>query len=465
MMKTHAVVSRTIFLLLVLVFVMVFSGTALAQNTIGDAQKSVVRVTAWDVNDNFLGWGSGFVVGDGEPFEYVVTNWHVVDPAMYGVGRVETKIWISSDDLVPARVFVSLPMTDMALLRIDPEHLLYGYVPLELATRDMVTTGEEVWAVGFPAATFGDFMTSYYTDTVVTKGIISKVTTFGGTGLYQTDASINPGNSGGPLLNKDGQVVGVNTWKFVDPDGVVDSVAGSVQVDYLIEVLSRRGIPYNAAGAAPPPVTEPEPTTPEPPPPAPEPEPEVAAPVSDDSGINFLYIGLGVVAVLILLAVVFLSKGKGKQAAVVPAAAAPSPPQMQAPVTQRVSAPVTRAKTEPTPDPVTKAKKVQPTAALKGISGQFAGQTVELVGGQLVIGRDPRLAQLVYPQSSEEISRKHATVRFDERTQKFVLEDSSSNGTFLSSKERLEPGKPYYLTSGERFYIADPKEVFELKME
>ncbi|UNC91457.1 trypsin-like peptidase domain-containing protein [Candidatus Contubernalis alkaliaceticus] len=465
MLKSNALVSRTIMLLLVLVFVMVFNGTVLAQNSIEDAQKSVVRVTAWDANDNFLGWGSGFVVGDGEPFEYVVTNWHVVDPAMYGVGRVETKIWISSDDLVPARVFVSLPMTDMALLRIDPEHLLYGYVPLELATRDMVTTGEEVWAVGFPAATFGDFMTSYFTDTVVTKGIISKVTTFGGTGLYQTDASINPGNSGGPLLNKDGQVVGVNTWKFVDPDGQVDSVAGSVQVDYLIEVLSRRGIPYNAAGQAPPPVTEPEPTTPEPPPPAPEPEPEAAAPVSDDSGINFLYIGLGAAALLIVvLAVVLSSKGKSKPAVVVPAAPSPQP-QMQAPVTQRVSAPVTRARTEPALDPVTKAKKVQPTASLKGISGQFAGQTMELVGGQLIIGRDPRLAQLVYPQSCEEISRKHATVRFDERTQKFILEDSSSNGTFLSSQERLEPGKPYYLNSGERFYVADSKEVFELKME
>jgi pSer/pThr/pTyr-binding forkhead associated (FHA) protein len=74
------------------------------------------------------------------------------------------------------------------------------------------------------------------------------------------------------------------------------------------------------------------------------------------------------------------------------------------------------------------------------------------------------MAQLVYPPSKEEISRKHLSIRFDEKTNKFILEDSSSNGTFLSSNQKLESGKPYYLNAGDRFYVADPKEVFELKM-
>ncbi len=193
-------------------------------------------------------------------------------------------------------------------------------------------------------------------------------------------------------------------------------------------------------------------------------------------GFPLLLLGGAAAALLVVvLLVVFLSMGKKKQAATAPAgagAAAPAPPRpaippaQQAPVTSAAPAsPVTRAKQETPAAPVTRAKQAQPRLALKGISGNFAGKTIELVEGQLIIGRDPRLAQLVYPQANEEISRKHCTVRFDQRSQKFALEDSSSNGTFLSSNEKLEPGKTYFLNPGERFYLADPKEVFEVTME
>ena len=446
-MRKAGKISLSILLGLLCLLILLSATPAFADSSIDEARKSVVRVTAWDVFGNFLGWGSGFVIGVNEPFEYVATNWHVVDPAGYGVGRVEVAIWISSDDLVPATVYHQLPATDMALLRIDPEHLLYGYVPLELAGRDMVSTGEDVYAIGFPAGDISDFASSYYTDTTVTKGIVSKVTTWFGTGVYQTDATLNPGNSGGPLLNKNGQVIGINTFKMLDVDGI----NGSVQIDYLTEVLSRRGIPYMAAGA-----------TPRPTPPGDDEPPVTPPPVVDPkSGPNYLLIGGIAVAFIVLLVVtlIIVMAGRGRKAA--PMAATPQAPYAAPP---SAPAPVTMARPEPAPA-VTQARRSQPRPVLKGVAGRFAGQTIELVEGQLAIGRDPRLAQLVYPQSSEEISRKHCTVRFDDKTQKFVLEDSSSNGTFLSSNQKLDSGKPYYLNSGERFYLADPKEVFEVKLE
>ncbi len=201
-------------------------------------------------------------------------------------------------------------------------------------------------------------------------------------------------------------------------------------------------------------------------------------PFEQKGGISPLLIGGGAAAVLLIvvLIIAFMMMGKKRQVATAPSGAAgtPAPPRpslspaQQASITSAAPAsPVTRAKQE-SPGagaPVTKAKQTQPRAVLKGVSGYFAGKTIELVEGQLVIGRDPRMAQLVYPQANEEISRKHCTVRFDERSQKFAIEDSSSNGTFLSSNEKLEPGKTYFLNSGERFYLADPKEVFEVKME
>lgn len=433
------------------------AATASAQTSIDEARKSVVRVTAWDANGYFMGWGSGFVIGVSEPFEYVATNWHVVDPAGYGLGRVEVYIWISSDDLVPARVYHQLPATDMALLKIDPEHLLYGYAPLELANRDMVSTGEDVYAIGFPAGDISDFASSYYTDTTTTKGIVSKVTSWGGTGVYQTDAALNPGNSGGPLLNARGQVIGINTFKMLDVDGI----NGSVQIDYLVEVLSRRGIPFKAAGAAAPPAPAPggdeAPDGPVTPPPTPQ------APEKKLSLNLILLIGGGVLALIILVVVIIAVSSKGRKPA--PAAAAP-PPQFTPAAPPPDAAPPVAAAPVAAPAPAaTQARRRKPRPAIKGIAGRFAGQTIELTEGMVIIGRDPRLAQLVYPLSSEEISRKHCTVRFDEKTQKFMLEDSSSNGTFLSSNQRLDPDKPYYLNPGDRFYLADPKEVFEVRME
>ncbi len=430
------------------------AATVCAQTSIDEARKSVVRVSAWDVNGFFLGWGTGFVIGVSEPFEYVVTNWHVVDPGQYGVGRVEAYIWISSDDLVPARVYHQLPATDMALLKIDPEHLLYGYVPLELANRDMVSTGEDVFAIGFPAGDIADFASSYYTDTTVTKGIVSKVTTWGGTGVYQTDAALNPGNSGGPLLNATGQVIGINTFKMLDVDGI----NGSVQIDYLIEVLSRRGISFKEAGSAappPPPSTDEDGVdTPVTPPVAP---PEKEKPVSN----LLLFGGIGAILLIVIIVIIIIvMSGRGRKAAPMVAPPPQAPPIAPPPAGGAAPAPMAG----PAPA-VTQAKRREPRPVLKGVAGHFAGQTMELVEGMLVIGRDPRLAQLVYPLGSEEISRKHCTVRFDDKTQKFVVEDSSSNGTFLSSNQKLDPGKPYYLSPGERFYLADPKEVFEVKLE
>ena len=104
-----------------------------------------------------------------------------------------------------------------------------------------------------------------------------------------------------------------------------------------------------------------------------------------------------------------------------------------------------------------------PAAGIKGISGHFAGQTFKLVKGKLIFGRDAVEAQIAYPQSNSQISRKHCTLSYDRAGNSFILIDSSTNGTFLSTGERLISGKPYILKSGDKFYMADPKELFEIR--
>lgn len=139
------------------------------------------------------GQGSGFII---DSSGVIMTNHHVIDSASQvtvrlGDGREYEAIDIKSD-----------PKTDVAVLRIRPDAPLPA---LQLGNSDSTEIGDWVIAVGSP---FGQEMT-------VTAGIVSGKSR--GPGItereefLQTDAAINPGNSGGPLLNLDGEVVGINT--------------------------------------------------------------------------------------------------------------------------------------------------------------------------------------------------------------------------------------------------------------
>ncbi len=509
-MKLSFLKRTVLYLLIFTMTTMLFISPVFASEALERVSKSVVQI-AWkfpnteayrdlfrdpvtgvfNESDLYALAGSGFLVGvdDTQEFRYVVTNYHVINrtevldwPRPFRINR-EDEIGIylvrSRDDYVPLTVYDTLMTTDLAIMEIDPRHRLFGYEPLEFGHIGMVNRGDEIYAIGFPgfAEVLTDLTTAVHTDSTITRGVVGRITTSDGVPVIQSDTTISWGNSGGPVVNRDGVVVGIvhRGLGFLVPGGL----NYAVQVDELTSFLRSRGIPYLEAGAlsapaeaepepapdpepAPEPVPEPEPV----PVPQPDPDHEIAQPGTEVAGLPLIYIVLGAAA-LILILVLILVLGKGKKPA--PAAAGkamPSPPPMSAPPTQRASISATQAgPVTSAAAPVTKAKMAGPKAGIKGISGQFAGQNVDMVQGQLVIGRDPKMAQLVYPQSFDEISRKHVTIRYDESSQKFSLEDSSSNGTFLTSGQRLESGKLHYLNKGDRFYLSDPKEVFELNFE
>jgi Do/DeqQ family serine protease len=139
------------------------------------------------------GMGSGVIFNtDGA----ILTNNHVIEDALTITVRLR------DGRLLPARLVGRDPATDLALIRVDAKNL----VPVKFADSDTVRVGEWVVAIGSP---FGLGYT-------VTTGVVSAKGR-GGVGVnsvedyLQTDASINPGNSGGPLVNLDGQVLGINT--------------------------------------------------------------------------------------------------------------------------------------------------------------------------------------------------------------------------------------------------------------
>ncbi|UCD49576.1 MAG: Do family serine endopeptidase [Phycisphaerales bacterium] len=146
--------------------------------------------------------GSGFIIS---PDGYILTNNHMV-------GGAET-VTVQLDDghKVTAEIVGTDPQTDVAVVKIDEENLPY----IKLANSDDLGVGEWVVAIGNP---FGLSHT-------VTAGIVSaKGRNSIGVAAYedfiQTDAAINFGNSGGPLLNLDGEAIGINT-AIIGPGGNV----------------------------------------------------------------------------------------------------------------------------------------------------------------------------------------------------------------------------------------------------
>ncbi len=150
--------------------------------------------------------GSGFILSaDG----YIVTNNHVIDGAdSIKVNLLADKNGKRSYD---AEVVGTDKETDLALLKITTDSSL-PY--LAFGDSDALKVGQWVMAIGNP---FG-------LDHTVTSGIVSAKGRTIGAGPYdnfiQTDASINPGNSGGPLINLDGQVIGINTAIIASGQGI-----------------------------------------------------------------------------------------------------------------------------------------------------------------------------------------------------------------------------------------------------
>jgi serine protease Do len=151
--------------------------------------------------------GSGFVI---DPSGYIVTNAHVVKgaqrvqvvlPAANADGSVDSAL-STRTTIVPARIIGASSEIDLAVIKVDAEKL----PALPLGTYRKLGQGEIVFAFGSPGGLRN----------TVTMGVVSAVarqTEPDSPMIYiQTDAPINPGNSGGPLVNVDGQVVGVNTF-------------------------------------------------------------------------------------------------------------------------------------------------------------------------------------------------------------------------------------------------------------
>jgi serine protease Do len=179
-------------------------------------QKQVVR-----------GLGSGYIISEDG---YILTNDHVAGNA------TKISVTLTTGETVEAKLIGSDAATDVALLKISRDNLPY----ITLGNSDNVIIGEWVIALGNP---FGLFEIN--DKPTVTVGVVSalnmKISAEGNRvykDMIQTDASINAGNSGGPLVNVDGEVIGMNTIIYTGSQ----FSQGSIGVGFAISVNRVRKI-------------------------------------------------------------------------------------------------------------------------------------------------------------------------------------------------------------------------------
>ncbi len=154
--------------------------------------------------ENPVGTGTGVVFSEDG---YIVTNAHVIYDSQSGMGLAKNIEVLVEDDTYTAEVIGYDVDCDLAVVKINAE----GLISAEFGNSDKLNLGEDVTAIGNPLGL--DLMNT------VTKGIVSGLNrnitiNDKSMSLIQTDTAINEGNSGGPLINKYGQVIGINSSKM-----------------------------------------------------------------------------------------------------------------------------------------------------------------------------------------------------------------------------------------------------------
>lgn len=187
-------------------------------------------------NDEVASTGTGFVYKIDGDNAYVMTNQHVVD----GADRVT--LITSNDEEIEGEVLGGDSYVDIAVVRIKSYD---GIKALQLGNSENASLGDLVFTIGSPLGY--EYRGSVSTGHLAGKDRLVSVSTDSNTSgsdwvmkVLQTDAAINPGNSGGPLMNTNGEVIGVISMKFVQTE--VEGMGFAIPIEYVnskIETLEK----------------------------------------------------------------------------------------------------------------------------------------------------------------------------------------------------------------------------------
>ena len=180
-----------------------------------------------------LAMGSGFIFKTTGKTTYILTNYHIVRDAK-NYDSYEITITLADREQYDADIVGTNPYIDMAILKIKTDKELKQIKDLELGDSEKIQIGEWVIAIGNPFGEVG-------LERTATVGVVSALERSGldfgeNSPRYQdyiqTDAAINPGNSGGPLINMDGQVIGINS-AISSPSGANAGIGFAIPINLV----------------------------------------------------------------------------------------------------------------------------------------------------------------------------------------------------------------------------------------
>jgi S1-C subfamily serine protease len=197
-------------------------------------EKSVVQITSSNSRSSYLDrFTSNSKVGSGFVYDnngHIITNYHVVTDSR------NIDVTLMDGNIYPAKLMGSDPFTDIAVLYVQ-DLPKYTLLPLPLGNSSAVEVGEQIGAIGNPFGLSGSR----------TAGIVSGLGRLLSSSpnqpyqyfipsIIQIDAPLNPGNSGGPLLNMDGEVIGINSAIF-SSTGEFSSIGFAVPSNTMSKVV------------------------------------------------------------------------------------------------------------------------------------------------------------------------------------------------------------------------------------
>lgn len=453
-MKRFLSAFLVISLILSLLCLSASASTTQAANIAAESRHGVVRVISIkEVNNGTVsyGKGSGFSVGiAGEHSDIFITNQHVVEDGIANYIALDNE-WKKSvpefggnaDNVHAVKcdvVYVTNGQPDFAILQA--ERVVTERTAMTLMKSHLAYPGDTIYVLGYPGvADRIEDNTSADIDSIsITRGTISRFTVMEAENskAIQIDADINKGNSGGPLITEQGNVIGINTWFWAEEN---TKICIALDIDYVIEKLTElcdngtlRGFQFSL-------ITElPEETVPETTSPQKETQPqkeqdeedeedetEETPAAADDSTNPLIWVAI-VMAGCALAAVLFMKSRPSK---------GPAP--------------------QPDNGIYGAAPQKHPEFRLVGTEGYFAGKRIAL-DHELKLGRNPN-SDLDYPTDTPGISSTHCLLT--PREDCVLLTDlGSTYGTYLANGTRLTPHQSVSLQSGDKFYLADPRQSF-----
>lgn len=422
--------------------------------------------------------GSGFAIGnENEPVQYIVTNAHVVlDDTAEGIRSLdplnaamnissqkanEVRVYFSygANEFMRAQIYLVDEARDICVLKLP--QATDKRKPLTICKSTDINMDDDFAALGFPGDSDllmdGTSLAYDMNSITSTRGAISRQgTDDDGRNVYQVDIDISPGNSGGPLVNSNGEVVGINTYTITNlRSGHQSNYA--IVIDELLSIINRDVVPYTLSSEASAPAVETtaaeeetttkvtteattkattETTTKAP---AETTAAETTAANTqpqNNSSDNTLIIVIAIAATVVVIAVIVV---------IVVAKSKKSSPALVQPAPQNNIAAV----------------KISNGAVITGMKGIMANRSFN-VNGSIVLGRNSQKCNVCFPVDSKGISGVHCQIRQANGGYE-IMDLGSSNGTFLGSGQKLTPNVPVFIPDGTYFYLGSAEQLFQIK--